>query len=143
MSEIAFVVDASVTVAWAFRETANAYATGVLQQLSRVEATAPSVWPFQVANALLIAQHKGRLTVPECEYFLGLLGQLPIHVEYEPPDHVWDQVLALAQHYHLSAYEASYLDLAMRLTLPLATQNATLRQAAEELGLFYEPPMSP
>ncbi len=139
MSEVAFVVDASVTVAWVFRETANAYATGVLQELTRLEAAAPSIWPLQVANALLTAQHKGKLTVPECEYFLSLLSQLPIHVEHETPEHVWDQVLGLAQHYHLTVYEAAYLDLAMRLARPLATQDPSLRQAAEELGLFYEP----
>ncbi len=142
MSEVAFVLDASVTVAWAFRETANAYATGVLQALTHGEAAAPSIWPLQVANALLMAQHKGRLTVPECEYFLSLLGQLPIRVEYETPEHVWDQVLSLAQHYNLTVYEAAYLDLAMRLTRPLATQDPSLRQAAEELGLFYEPPQA-
>lgn len=139
MSEVSFVLDASVTVAWVFRETANAYATGVLQELTRKEAVTPSIWPLQVANALLTAQHKGRLTVPECEYFLSLLSQLPIHVEYETPEHIWDQVLSLAQHYHLTVYEATYLDLAMRLARPLATQAPALRQAAQELGLFYEP----
>ena len=136
----AFVLDASVTLAWGFEDEANSYTDGVLEALARAQALTPLIWPMEVGNALLSAERRGRLTQAETVQFLTLVQQLPIVVEAEAPERFLGEVLALAREQGLSTYDASYLDLAMRLGLPLATQDEGLRQAAARSGVkVYQP----
>jgi len=70
------------------------------------------------------------LTQAESARFLELLRRLPIRAEETPYPCAWGEILSLARVHHLSTYDATYLDLAMRLAIPLATLDDALRQAA-------------
>lgn len=130
-----FVLDASVTLAWAFEDETTPYTEAVLDRLSQSRAVVPAIWPLEVGNALVVAERRGRLTEADTVRFLSLLRQLPIVVEMDPPERVFGEVVQLARQHHLSTYDASYLDLAMRLGVPLATHDEGLRRVAARCGV--------
>lgn len=135
-----FVVDNSVVMAWCFEDEGNGYAIGVLENLESGEAYVPGIWPLQVGNVLLVAERKKRLSRASVVRFLALLGGLPIIVEQETPERMLKEIVSLAREQGLSTYDASYLDLAMRLDLPLATQDASLAKAAAKCKVqAFEP----
>ena len=126
-----FVIDNSIVMAWCFSDETNQYADGILDCLESSTAFVPSIWPLEVGNVLLVAERKKRLSKADSVRFLALLAQLPIIVEQEPPERMLKEILSLARDYNLSSYDASYLDLAMRRGLPLATQDMHLISAAK------------
>lgn len=131
----AFVLDCSVTMAWAFDDEEEPSAAAVRDRLTSGEAFAPWLWTLEVCNALLVAERRGRLGADEADEFVDLLGMLPIRVEATPAGRLLPEVLALGRRTGLSAYDASYLDLALRLGVPLATVDGRLRAAAEGEGV--------
>lgn len=135
MSKKNVVLDALVTLAWAFREELNEYTRGVLRNPLERQAVVPQLWALKVANALLVAERRGRLKRAEVEQFVGFLLDLPIVVEMEVPERVLGEVLALAREQTLSVYDAIYLDLAMRLGAPLATLDEPLRTVVARVGV--------
>lgn len=130
-----FVVDASVVMSWCFADETDGYADGVLAHLAKDEALVPSVWPLEIGNVLLVAERRKRLSEADSARFLALLAELPIKVELEPPQRILREILALARELGLSSYDAAYLDLAMRLGLPIATNDAALRKAAKKVSV--------
>jgi predicted nucleic acid-binding protein len=135
-----FVIDNSVVMSWCFEDEGNNYAEAVLESLETREALVPAIWPLEVGNVLLVAERKKRLNYSSSVRFLGLLGGLPISVEQEPPDRMLKEILSLAREHKLSTYDASYLDLAMRLDLPLSTLDTSLLKAAGKCEVpVYEP----
>ena len=88
----------------------------------------PALWLLEVADALLGAERRRRLSQAESARFLELLGRLPIRVEDKPHCRAWGEILSLARTQGISAY----LDLAMRLGVPLATLDEALRRAAAQ-----------
>lgn len=131
----AFVLDASITLSWAFEDEASAYADRVLESLSDMQAFVPAIWPLEVTNALLVAQRRGRVDDLRIERFLTLLQRLPITVSVVSATTVFDEVLRMARQHQLSTYDASYLQLAIQMRLPLATQDNPLRQAMQQCGV--------
>jgi predicted nucleic acid-binding protein len=127
-----FVVDTSVVMAWCFEDEGDAYADAVLESLSACEAVVPAVWPLEVGNVLLVAERKNRLRGADIVRFLTLLSDLPIVVEQETAERMLKEIMALAREQKLSTYDASYLDLAMRSGLPIATRDAHLSKAARK-----------
>jgi predicted nucleic acid-binding protein len=125
-----FVVDNSVVMSWCFQDEMSEYADAVLDRLTNSQALVPGIWPLEVTNVLLIAQRKKRLGRAGSSRFLELLRSLPILVEQELPARVFSEIFALADDTGLSTYDASYLDLAMREGLPLASLDKSLRKAA-------------
>ena len=125
-----FVVDNSIVMSWCFQDEANQYADAVLDSLSEATALVPSIWPLEVINVLLVAERRMRISEADSVRFMTLLSQLPIVVEYERLEQIMKDILALARVKKLSSYDASYLDLAMRKGLPLATLDERLKQAA-------------
>jgi predicted nucleic acid-binding protein len=125
-----FVLDASCALAWCFEDEASARALDILDQLQQGEAVVPALWLLEVADALLGAERRRRLSQAESARFLELLGRLPIRVEDTPHRRAWGEILSLARTHGISAYDAAYLDLAMRLGVPLATLDEALRRAA-------------
>jgi len=130
MSE-SFVVDNSVVMSWCFADEASRYADAVLHRLENEAAIAPAVWPLELGNVLLVAERKHRLTRADSTRFIALIAALPITVELETPDRILKEIIALAREQKLSSYDASYLDLAIRKDLPLATLDKTLLTAAK------------
>jgi predicted nucleic acid-binding protein len=130
-----FVLDASVTLAWCFEDEASPYAEAVLEKLAPGAAVVPSIWPLEVANALLVAERRKRLTRAKVTRFLQVLRSLPIVVDSEGGARALDTVLDLARAHGLSVYDAGYLELALRDGLPLATLDERLKRAARQAGV--------
>lgn len=133
--ETLFVIDNSVVMSWCFKDEANAYADSILENLKTGRAIVPAIWPFEVANVLLVAERRKRLTQAASIHFLSLLMQLPITVEQESPLNAIQDLLFLGREVDLSSYDLSYLDLAMRKGCSLATLDQKLTQAAPLVGV--------
>lgn len=134
-----FVLDGSVTMAWYFADESNAYADAVLSDLESARALVPSLWKLEVANTLLVGERRKRSTEAQAAAWLGILETLSIEVDGETTSHAWSSTLALARSQNLSAYDAAYLELAMRRGLPLATLDAKLKAAATAVGVALHP----
>ena len=127
-----FVIDASVTMAWCFEDEVTEATDALLDRLRSDQATAPAVWPLEVANVLLAAERRGRLSEAQASRFLNLLGELPIDVE---PSTNTAAVIATGRAHSLSSYDASYLLLAEQLGVALATLDRPLAAAARRAGV--------
>ena len=132
---MAFVIDASIALAWCFEDEANSVADAVLSRLEDEEGVAPSIWPLEVANGLRSAERRGRIDEREVPGVVRLLATLPIQVVPTTLDQALGDVLAVARAAGLSTYDAAYLDLALRRGIPLATADEYLAQAAEASGV--------
>jgi len=132
---VTFVLDASVTLAWCFVDESSEMADRVLDQLEREEALAPAIWPLEVANGLRTAERRGRLDLAGLAQVRELLTALPVEVEGVPLDAALGAVAELARQLDLTAYDASYLALAARRGLPLATADDRLRRACDQAGV--------
>src|SRR5690242_261225 len=115
-----FVLDCSVTMAWFFRDETSAYAEAVEDSLAQAEAVVPAGWPLEVANTLVMGERRKRSTEAQAATWLNYLRALPIVVDDETAGRAWGDTLSLARAQKLSAYDAAYLELALRLGLSLA-----------------------
>jgi len=128
------VLDASITAAWCFEQQGTPYTASVLQAaIKGARIFVPAIWRLEVANALIVAERRGKNPPDESAEFLNQLRNLSISVDVEGLGLAFTTILDLARRYQRSAYDASYLELALRLGLPLATKDEPLRQAAAEL----------
>ena len=128
-----FVLDVSVTVAWCLQDEESETADRALGRLEGDEAIVPALWWFELRNALIVNERRGRLAETESVAFLGEMDRLPIHLEERPGSS--DLVLALARRHGLTAYDASYLEAGLRHGAPLATLDRKLATAAETEGI--------
>ncbi len=126
-----FVIDNSVVMTWCFKDETSKYTDAILDTLEFSTAFVPSIWPLEVGNVLLVAERKKRLSEADSTRFITLLAELPILIEQEPPERMMRDILALAREHQISTYDASYLDLAMRKGLPIATLDKGLKKAAK------------
>lgn len=129
------VIDCSVTMAWCFEDESSALADNVLEHLADTEAWVPALWAFEVANVLLVAERRGRLTPADSMRFVALLSGLPILIDDSVHDRALGSVLSTGRDYDLSAYDATYLELAMRLGGVMATGDERLRKACQRSGI--------
>jgi predicted nucleic acid-binding protein len=135
-----FVIDNSVVLCWCLEDEGCRYADALLEQIPQCEALVPAIWPLELTNALLMAERRKRITEAELTRSLSILKNFPIQVEQEPPERAWTEVLSLARSQGLTTYDASYLDLAMRTGLPIATLDKALRKAARKAQVsVYKP----
>lgn len=128
-----FVLDASVTLAWCFDDESTPAAWALLERLHGASAHVPALWALEIGNILLGAERRRRITQARAVEFLGILGQLDIRLDPDMPGRVFRDVLPVARAQRITTYDASYLELAMRLGLPLATKDAALARAAATL----------
>jgi len=132
---VSFVLDATVTLGWVFKDEGGFYPGAVLDTLVGGEAIAPSHWPLEVSNGLLTAQRRGRLDAADTARFSRLLLSLPVVVEPVDRRRVFELAHAIGQRCELTVYGAEYLELATRFGVPLATLDPGLRRAAESEGI--------
>ncbi len=133
-----FVLDASMTLAWFFEDelaTAHPEALSALRAFESDQAIVPAIWALEVANALRSSERRGRATRAETTQFVNQFSVLSISVDVIANAHAFGPILALARDLNLTVYDASYLELAMREQLPLATLDSALRRAAPEVGV--------
>ena len=131
----AFVLDGSVTLVWGFEDEDDAYAAAILDKMPDLQAHVPGLWPLEVANALLVGERRKRTTAANAARFLAILSTLPIAIDDETVARAWAETMHLARAHNLSAYDASYLELAIRRGLPLASLDGKLRAAAMAVGV--------
>lgn len=137
----AFVLDGSVTMVWGFEDEDDAYAIAILDKIPELQAYVPSLWPLEVANALIVGERRGRITAADAARFLAILGTFPIAIDGETAARAFSDIVHLARAHQLSAYDASYLELAIRLGLPLACNDGKLKNAALAAGVvLFAPP---
>lgn len=131
----ALVLDASVALSWCFENEANASTVELLERLNGETAAVPGIWHLEVANSLVLAERRRRITIADTAAFVALLHTLDLWVDDETPTRAFVQVIDLARSERLTAYDAVYLELAMRLGAPLATKDRELGEAAGRLGV--------
>src|SRR3954453_3270594 len=129
------VLDGSLTLAWYFADEADPYADAVAQGLATREAVVPSLWRLEIANALVVGERRKRSTEAQAAVFVARLELLPIVVDDETDARAWGETIRLARAHQLSAYDAAYLELAMRRGLPLASLDERLKAAAAVVGV--------
>jgi predicted nucleic acid-binding protein len=130
-----FVLDNSVVMAWSFEDEIDEYADAVLDRLATARAIVPALWPLEVANALLMGERRKRSTEAETIKWTAILSSLPIVIDSDTNAHAWRETLNLARGHNLTAYDAAYLELAVRRGLPLATIDKMLKFAAKTVGV--------
>ncbi len=136
-----FVLDGSVTMAWCFDDEATPYTDGVRDGLVDKRAVVPSIWPLEAANATLMGERRKRLDGARSQRFFLLLAALPIVVDDETSGRAFSAIVHLARTHQLSAYDAAYLELAIRRGLPLACNDGKLKNAALAAGVvLFTPP---
>lgn len=135
---MSFVLDNSVTMRWLFgdgKPQERAYAGRVLDAMQDVKALVPMTWGLEVANVIAKAEAKALVTEARSGAFLEMLEEIEIEVDAATFAHALSDTLQLARRYKLSAYNASYLELALRTGLPLATLDEDLQKAAKKAGV--------
>ena len=129
----AFVLDNSVAMRWLLasnKVSDQRYAELVLRSLANAEAVVPNLWHLEAANVLLSAANRKELEISAVERFTVQLENLPITVDTLTSNQVFGHTMSLAKAYRLSSYDAAFLELALRESLPLATLDKDLLKAA-------------
>ena len=135
-----FVADASMAIALIHPGQATVESDRWAALLSEgAEIVVPALWPLEVANVLLQLQKRRKLPAKDVVTAIELLQVLPIKIDHGDLNRVFDSVLALALSEKLCVYDATYLDLALRLKIPLATRDKVLRSAAERQDVVTSP----
>ncbi len=135
---MSFVLDTSVTMCWFFgdgKPRELAYAREVLEAMKDMAARVPITWGLEVSNVIAKAEAKGWVTEARSEMFLEVLKGVDINPDMATFQQALSDTLQVARRYRLSAYNASYLELAMRTGLPLATLDEDLQKAAKKAGV--------
>lgn len=133
-----FVLDNSVVMRWLFgdgKPLSVRYASEVLDAMLAANAIVPGVWGLEVANVISRAEAQNLITEARSEAFLEMLAGVAIEVDEASTHHALSSVLNLARRYKLSAYDAAYLELALRQGVALATLDTDLRRAAKKAGV--------
>lgn len=134
---MSLVLDASVTLSWAFSDETTDDLDRVLERVADKGAIVPALWQYEVANGMLTAFRRGRMSASLRSRFLGLLDQLPIEVV--PGSQRPQDLVGVGERFHLSAYDAAYLELALDRGADLATIDQALAAAGRDAGLAVLP----
>lgn len=132
---MSFVVDNSVALAWCFEDEQTVGIMEILDRVTDAGAVAPQLWPLEALNGLLMAERRGRINREVRQRLAGFLQELPIEIDDETASRSWATTARLAEQHRLTAYDATYLELAMRLGMPLATSDVALIAAAKVAGV--------
>jgi predicted nucleic acid-binding protein len=126
------VLDASVCGCWAFDDEDHPIAARALSLADSGTIHVPSLWWFEIRNLLLINERRNRLTEVKTQIFLGWMNSLQITLDRSP---VETTILQLARRHRLTVYDTSYLELALRANMALATLDQKLAAAAKSEGV--------
>lgn len=133
-----FVLDASVAIRWALQDgsaTDRAYADRVLDSLAHASACVPALWYTELVHVLRCAEDDARIGEAAFSAFFLHLNQLSIATDDAAPRALQNSVTAVSREYGLIGYDAQYLELALRLQVPLATLDKKLRKRAEKASI--------
>lgn len=136
---MSFILDCSIAVTWCFADEASPPTDALLDQMQEQGAMVPALWHLEVGNVLVQAERRGRIAAGDMAARIELLRRLPITTDEETAGRVLRDILALAREHGLTTYDASYLELATRRGLPLATRDRELQEAAGRMGVGILP----
>ena len=120
---------------WYFDDEITPATEAVLNHVSEAGAVVPSLWRLEVANAFQSALRRKRISPEYRDESLVELGELPITLDTDTDTYAWTTTLRLAERFGLTIYDAAYLELAQRRSLPLATLDNELREAATAIDV--------
>ena len=129
------VIDCSAAVPWFLDDEANAWSENLLDALPQHTLHVPALWHLEFANVLLTAQRRKRVNAKDARGLLARASRLPLATDGRVVPLV--EIAGLAETHGITTYDAAYLELAMRLNCPLATQDKALAKAAKRLGVLY------
>ena len=129
------VIDSSAALSWCFEDEASPASDALFERVRDRGAVVPGLWHLEVANVLLQAERRGRIATGDVATRLELIAELPITTDDETTARAWREILALARAEGLTAYDAAYLELAIRRGLPLQTRDRALATAARRCGV--------
>ena len=132
---MSLVVDCSAVIAWTLEDEATPPALAIRERVAEAGATVPGHWHLEIANALLMAERRGRIEAGFRRRRLEDLAYLSVSVDQLTTAEAWSTTTQLAERHRLTAYDAAYLELALRTGLPLASLDADLNAAAERSGV--------
>lgn len=131
-----WVLDCSFALSWTFPDEHSDSAERFLKNLSRGTLLwVPALWWVELSNAMGAGLRRKRLSEADLARAIDHYKSLDLQTDFTGhSDHVW-RLLGLVQEYQLSAYDASYLELAQRKGLGLATLDDSLADAARKAGV--------
>lgn len=133
------VIDASIALSWCFEDEASEETDAIAARIIDTGAIVPGLFKLEMANILLQAERRGRITPAQVAATIALLDELAIPVDGETADRAWRETLGLARAHALTSYDAAYLELALRRGAALATRDRKLAEAARALGVAVLP----
>jgi predicted nucleic acid-binding protein len=136
---VRLVIDASLALAWLLKDEKTPEADGVALLVSEHGAWIPQLFPIEVANVLLLAERRGRISSSYAAEQLAFLQEMPLLLDDETTLRVWHETVALARTENLTVYDATYLELALRANAELATLDKDLAVAARRRGVTVLP----
>ena len=129
------VLDCSITMSWCFQDETTDSSITLLESLDGISLHVPALWTLETANALASAHRRGRIDDDDLAATLLFLETLPLEIDDRTASSSLTDVLPLALAYELTAYDATYLELAMRIEAPLCTLDSGLHSAAKRAGI--------
>jgi predicted nucleic acid-binding protein len=132
---MSLVLDGSAVLAWCFEDESASSIYEVILQVAAEGAVVPALWRLEVANALNTGIRRKRITAGKRDLLLSALADMDIVTDSETDRYAWSITLRLADQYGLTIYDASYLELALRRRLPLATLDVDLAKAAKQANV--------
>lgn len=132
---MSFVLDNSVALAWCFEDEQTASVLDLLDCVAETGAMAPLLWPLEALNGLLAAERRRRIGPAKRAVLTTFLRQLPVRLDAHTAEQAWDATNGMAERFKLTIYDATYLELAQRRRLPLASLDQDLRAAAAAAGV--------
>jgi len=136
---MAFVLDSSVALAWVLPDESNPTLDQLCDSLKDDVALVPPVWPLEIGNMLLVAVKRGRLNRGDIRRLITELRSLPLEIDHGSTDQSLAETFVLAQRHDITTYDASYVELARRRDVPLATLDSRLRKVCGSLSVSLLP----
>lgn len=132
----ALVLDVSACMPWCCEDETTPASEEMLDWAREgAQLHVPSLWAWEILNAVAAAVKRRRITVDRGREFLEQLATLSFKIHPSPRVTDFPHLYTLATTYQLTSYDAAYLDLAKRLSLPLATRDGDLAKAAASEGI--------
>lgn len=129
------ILHSSIALAWTYADEATDAVLRVFDTVKKNGAWVPGLWRWEVANVLLLNGRRGRHSKDFSRAALSALAIMPIRVDADAERLAWSDAFVLGERHHLTLCDSSYLELAVRRRLPLASLDRQLRAAAESAGI--------
>jgi predicted nucleic acid-binding protein len=133
---VSLVLDSSATLAWIYQDEVSDVTQQIFELVANSRAWVPAIWRLEVANGLQTGVRRGRIDAAYRDLALGDLALLDISIDQDTDKYAWSSTLRLADRFRLTLYDAAYLELAQRRSLPLASLDEELRAAARGLDVL-------